>query len=181
MTMTEQRLIRPATAMDAAACAAIYSHYVLNAATTFETEPPSPDEMVIRIETAQKRHAWLVLEERGTVIGYAYAGTFHARAAYQWSCEVSVYLDVERRSSGGGRALYEVLLPSLRDRGFRRVIAGVTHPNPASVRLHERFGFEPVGTYRKIGWKHGAWHDVAWSELDLTPDEDPAAPPLDAG
>ncbi|MGD8193509.1 N-acetyltransferase family protein [Herbiconiux sp. P18] len=175
--MTDERIIRPATGDDGAACAAIYAHYVLETPITFETEPPSAEEMTARIAKASHRHAWLVLEEAGRVVGYAYGGTFHARAAYRWSCEVSVYLAADRRGTGGGRALYAQLLDMLRERGYRRAIAGVTQPNPASDRLHEHFGFEPVGVYREIGWKGGAWWDVAWSQLDLAPGADRAVAP----
>lgn len=175
--MTLDRTIRPATAEDAAACAAIYEHYVRNTAITFETEPPSADDMAGRIAAASERHAWIVLEEAGVVVGYAYATAFKARAAYQWSCEVSVYLGHEHRGAGAGRALYEALLPILRERGYRRAIAVVAQPNPVSDRLHERFGFQRIGTQPRIGWKNGAWHDVALSQLDLAPDEDLAAPP----
>ncbi|WP_200926157.1 GNAT family N-acetyltransferase [Agreia sp. Leaf283] len=175
--MTRQHRIRAAAAADAAACASIYAHYVRTTAITFETDPPSVDEMMRRIAKAQERHEWLVLEEDDAVIGYAYAGTFNPRAAYKWSCEVSVYLDVERRGAGAGSALYEELLARLARRGFRRAIAGVTQPNPASARLHEKFGFEPVGIYRNIGWKFDGWHDVAWFQLDLDPDEDRAVAP----
>ncbi|WP_139368699.1 GNAT family N-acetyltransferase [Agreia bicolorata] len=177
--MSASRIIRSATPADAAACASIYEHYVRSTAITFETEPPTRDEMTARIAKAQQRHGWLVLEEHGAVIGYAYAGTFNPRAAYQWSCEVSVYLDADQRGSGGGSALYDALLTLLRERGYRRAIAGVTQPNPASTRLHERFGFEPVGIYRRIGWKSDSWHDVAWSQLDLLQNEDEATTPAE--
>lgn len=165
------RTIRPATAADAEACAAIYSPYVEDTHITFETEVPSSTEMAARIVEATRQHAWLVLEEDGMVTGYAYGGTFHPRSSYQWACEASVYMDTSRRSSGGGSELYRALLEALRGRGFRRVIGGITQPNEASNRLHEKFGFELVGTYTKIGWKNGSWHDVSWYELDLYPDD----------
>ena len=111
--------------------------------------------------------AWLVLEDAGRVIGYAYAATFHPRAAYRWACEVSVYLELGRRRTGGGRALYGALLPHLTARGYRTAIAGMTLPNEASAGLHAALGFEPVGTYRRVGYKFGAWHDVAWTQLML--------------
>jgi L-amino acid N-acyltransferase YncA len=168
-----QARIRPAVAEDAAACAEIYAHYVRTTAITFETEPPSAAQMAGRIESALEHYAWLVLEELGRVVGYAYAGAFNPREAYRFTCEVSVYLAPDQRGSGRGRALYEALLPALRERGYRRAIALVAQPNPASDRLHAAFGFTPVGTFTKVGWKLGAWHDVAWSELDMAPgDED---------
>jgi phosphinothricin acetyltransferase len=169
--------VRDATAADAGACSAIYAPYVTGTAITFETEPPSEGEMAARIETASRSYAWLVLEEQDRVVGYAYGGRFHARPAYRWAAEVSVYLETGRRRTGGGRALYEALLARLRERGFRIAIAGMTLPNAASVRLHEALGFQPVGTYRRIGYKLGDWHDVAWMQCRLLDDGgEPAEP-----
>ena len=146
-------------------------------AITFEIEPPSPAEMSERITAAWRAHAWLVLEEQGRVVGYAYGARFHARAAYRWACEVSVYLEHGRRRTGGGRLLYEALFERLIERGYRIAIAGMTLPNEASVGLHRALGFEPVGTYRRIGFKHGTWHDVAWTQRVLADGEDPPVEP----
>ncbi|TNC38833.1 GNAT family N-acetyltransferase [Mumia zhuanghuii] len=163
--------IRDATSDDAATCAAIYAPYVRDTAITFETEPPSPATMAARIETAQQRHAWLVLSEDGAVNGYAYGTEFKSRPAYAWSCEVSVYLARDHQPrSGAGRALYEALLPRLADLGFRTLLAGITLPNAASLGLHSALGFQPVGTLRRIGWKHDAWHDVAWMQRSIGDD-----------
>jgi L-amino acid N-acyltransferase YncA len=159
--------VRDASDRDAAACAAIYAPYVEDTAISFETDPPSPADMAERIAAASRRHAWLVLEEEGRVVGYAYGATFHPRSAYRWACEVSVYLELGRRRTGGGRMLYDALLARLVDRGFRVAVAGMTLPNDASVGLHRAMGFEPVGTYRHIGFKHGVWHDVAWTQRVL--------------
>jgi L-amino acid N-acyltransferase YncA len=166
--------VRDATHDDAEACAAIYAPYVTHTAVSFETEPPSPAEMADRIATASRTHAWLVLEDNGRVVGYAYGGPFHRRAAYRWACEVSVYLEMGRRRSGAGRALYEALLARLTERGFRTAAAGMTLPNDASVGLHRSMGFEPVGRYRRIGFKHGTWHDVAWTQRTLAEGDDDA-------
>ena len=166
--------IRDATEDDGAACAAIYAPYVTDTAITFEYEPPSAADMAGRIADAQRAHAWLVLEDDGRVVGYAYGGPYKERAAYRWSCEVSVYLEVGRRRGGGGRALYEALLSRLTERGFRTAVAGMTLPNEASVGLHAALGFEPIGTSRRIGWKHGAWRDVAWAQRALGPEGPPA-------
>ena len=119
-------LVRDATASDAAACAAIYAPSVTDTAVTFETEPPTLAEMAVRIDGAQRRHAWLVLEQDGALVGYAYAGPFKERAAYRWSCEVSVYLDPDHHGRGAGRLLYEALLTRLTERGFRMAAAGMT-------------------------------------------------------
>jgi phosphinothricin acetyltransferase len=162
-------LIRMATADDAPACAAIYAPYVTDTPISFETEPPDAAEMAARIDRAI---AWFVLEDdEGRVVGYAYAGQFHPRAAYRWACEVSVYLERGRHRTGAGRALYGVLLPHLAERGYRSAIAGMTLPNPGSEGLHRALGFEPVGTYRDIGYKGGAWHDVAWTQKTLATGE----------
>jgi L-amino acid N-acyltransferase YncA len=163
----ERRRVRAASERDGAACAAIYAPYVTGTAITFETEPPTGAEMAERIATASRNHAWLVLEEEGRVIGYAYGARLQPRAAYRWACEVSVYLEPGRRRSGGGRMLYEALFARLRERGFRVAVAGMTLPNEGSVGLHRAMGFEPVGTYRRIGFKHGEWHDVAMAQLLL--------------
>ncbi|MDQ3486091.1 MAG: N-acetyltransferase family protein [Actinomycetota bacterium] len=170
--------VRDAAERDAEACAAIYAPYVTDTATTFESEPPSPAEMAERIAAAVRTHAWVVLESEGRVVGYAYGGPFKARAAYRWSCEVSVYLERGRRRSGGGRALYEALFARLAERGFRTAVAGMTLPNDGSVGLHRALGFEPVGTYRRIGWKHDTWHDVAWVQRTIASGQDPPVPPL---
>ena len=170
------RTIRDATDDDAAACAAIYAPYVAETAVSFEDEPPSAEEMGRRIAAARQAHAWLVLEEDGTVVGYAYAGPVKQRPAYRWSCEVSVYLARGRSGAGRGRALYGALFARLAERGYRRAVAGMTLPNDASVGLHRALGFEPVGVQRRIGWKHGAWRDVAWVQRSLTDDEGPPAP-----
>jgi L-amino acid N-acyltransferase YncA len=169
--------VRAASEEDAAACAAIYAPYVRDTAITFELEPPSAAEMAERIAAASRDHAWLVFEEEGRVVGYAYGSRFHPRAAYRWACEVSVYLELGRRRTGAGRALYEALLARLTERGFRIAVAGTTLPNEASVGLHNALGFEPVGTYRRIGFKHGSWHDVAWTQRTLQRGDDPPPEP----
>ncbi len=168
-------VVRDATADDAAACAAIYAPYVTGTAISFEDLPPSAAEMARRIAAAQERHAWLVLEDVGAVVGYAYAGPYKERAAYRWSCEVSVYLARGRWRSGGGRQLYEALFERLGARGYRTAVAGMTQPNEASGAFHAAMGFEPVGTWRGIGWKHGRWRDVTWAQRRLTADDGPPA------
>ncbi len=169
-------MIRDAVAADAERCAEIYAPYVRETAISFEEEPPSAEEMRLRIVEAQRAHAWLVLEEDGEVVGYAYAGPFMSRAAYQWATGVSVYLATGRRRTGGGRALYEALFDRLSARGHRTALAGVVLPNDASAGLHRAVGFELVGTYRRLGWKHGRWHDVAWYQRSLGEDDGPPVP-----
>jgi L-amino acid N-acyltransferase YncA len=130
--------------------------------------------MARRIEQAHRAHTWLVLQAGGRVAGYAYAGPYHLRPAYRWACEVSIYLETGRRRTGAGRRLYEALFASLVDRGFLTAVAGMTVPNEASAGLHRAFGFKPVGTYRRIAWKHGTWHDVVWMQRTLA---QPGTPP----
>jgi L-amino acid N-acyltransferase YncA len=169
--------VRDATPADAAACAAIYAPYVTDTAISFESQPPTADQMSERITAAQRTHAWVVLEDGGRVVGYAYGGPHKDRAAYRWTCEVSVYLEPGRRRSGAGRALYEALFERLAARGYRMLVAGMTLPNPASEGLHRAVGFAPVGVYRRIGWKHDSWHDVAWVQRPIGPDGTaPSAP-----
>ncbi|GAA1432194.1 GNAT family N-acetyltransferase [Microlunatus lacustris] len=171
-------MVRDATAADAAACAAVYTPYVLSTTATFELEPPDAAEMGRRIAAAQAEHAWLVLERgSGVIAGYAYGGPFKARPAYRWACEVSVYLAPDQRGRGGGRALYAVLLDRLAGRGYRTVAAGMTQPNEASAALHSSLGFTTVGTFRRVGWKLGGWHDVTWVQRDLAAGDDPPVAP----
>jgi phosphinothricin acetyltransferase len=167
---------------DAAACAAIYAPNVDASATSFEAEPPSAEEMAARIARIGATHPWLVAEREAEITGFAYACEHRSRAAYRWAADVSVYVGEDSRGRGLGRRLYEELFERLRDQRFRIACAGVTLPNEASVALHEGLGFVPVGVYRRIGWKHGAWRDVGWWQLDLRPDgEDPPEEPLPPG
>lgn len=161
-------VVRDAEPADAAACAAIYAPYVEETAISFELTPPDAGEMAERIAAAQRAHAWLVAETDGQVVGYAYGRRFHERAAYRWSCEVSLYVARDRRRTGVGRTLYEALFVRLAALGYHTAVAGMTLPNAASMALHLEMGFEPVGTYHRIGWKNDAWHDVAWAQRPLT-------------
>lgn len=168
--------VRPASPADAAACAELYAHYVRTTAITFETEPPTVDQMAARIADYGATHAWLVLERDGELAGYAYGHRFAERAAYDWSCETSIYVAPGARGNGTGRALYGALLPLLAERGYRRAYAGIALPNPASMAIHDRFGFRQVGVFSRVGWKLGRWHDVAWLQRDLL-DGDAGEPP----
>lgn len=171
------RFIRLASAADANDVAAIYAPFCRETPVSFETEAPSVEEMERRIAKTLKAYPWLVCEEDGQVIGYAYASQHRERAAYCWSVDVSVYVRDGHRRSGIGRALYTSLLALLRLQGFRTALAGATLPNPGSVGLHEGMGFEVVGTYRNIGFKCGKWHDVRWWQLRLTEsDANPSEP-----
>lgn len=162
--MTDQPfIIRPATAADAPAIQAIYAPFVTDTAISFEEVPPTIDEMAARIKTAQEQgFEFLVADQAASILGYAYAGAHRARSAYRASVDVSAYVAPAAHRSGIGRRLYEHLLATLAEKGFHAAFAGITQPNAASVGLHEALGFTHVGTYREVGFKHGAWHDVGW-------------------
>jgi phosphinothricin acetyltransferase len=167
--MSELSIRNADPARDGGPCAAIYAPYVERTAVSFDEQVPDAGEMAERIERYAASHAWLVAERDGEVVGYAYAYPFQARLAYRWTAGVSVYVGDGERGRGVGRALYSALFDRLRERGFRMVHAGITLPNDASVGLHEGFGFERVGVNREVGWKNGAWHDVAWLQMELAP------------
>jgi phosphinothricin acetyltransferase len=147
---------------------------VTDSAVSFELEPPSAEEMGERIRDA---HVWLVAERDGQVVGYAYGGQHRERAAYNWTAEVSAYIDQAAQRTGVGRRLYGELFDRLRTMGFRLLVAGITLPNDASVGIHEALGFEPIGVYKNVGFKNGEWWDVGWWQLDMgAPDGDPSSP-----
>ena len=172
--------IRLADAGDVEAMLAIYAPIVENTAISFELVPPTADEFAARLEGALTRYPWLVCEIGGEVAGYAYAGAFKTRAAYQWSVETTVYVRADRRRRGVGRAVCASLFACLRIQGFRAAYAGIALPNAASAALHEGMGFERAGVYPKVGYKLGAWRDVGWWRLALAdaPDDPPPAPPI---
>lgn len=163
----DQFAVRSATAEDAEACAAIYAPYVTDTAITFEVETPTPTEMAGRIAASLDTHAWVVLTDARRVVGYAYGRPFKERAAYRWACETSIYLEPGLRRRGGGSRLYLALFARLAERGYHRAFGGMTLPNEASAGLHRALGFEPVGVFQRVGFKNGAWHDVAWVQKTI--------------
>jgi phosphinothricin acetyltransferase len=174
-------VIRHALPADANAIAEIYGAVVRSSPISFEVDPPSADEMAGRMAAVQAYAPWLVLEREGAVAGYAYASRHRDRAAYQWSVDVSVYVHAAHRRGGVGRALYTSLLSLARLQGFYVAHAGITLPNDGSVALHESLGFRPVGVFRAVGYKLGAWHDVGWWRLALRPPSSEPAPPRAIG
>jgi L-amino acid N-acyltransferase YncA len=166
---------------DAAGCLEIYGRYVIDAATSFEEAVPGLAEFTQRIARVNRTHAYLVAEDQGRIAGYAYAGVHRERAAYRWTCECTVYIDPEHQRCGLGRALYTPLFELLERQGYRLVLAGITLPNDGSAGLHSAMGFEIVGTYRRIGWKAGAWRDVLWMAKQLGPDTFDSAQPASPG
>jgi L-amino acid N-acyltransferase YncA len=169
--------IRIATLQDAAAIVDIYAPIVRETAISFELDPPTVAQMQQRIEDTLLQWPWLVCERQGEVLGYIYATRHRARAAYQWSVDVSVYIRAGQRRTGVGRALYTSLFELLAIQQVHNCYAGITLPNPGSVGLHEALGFQPVGVYRHVGYKLASWHDVGWWQLTLpTEKSNPASP-----
>jgi L-amino acid N-acyltransferase YncA len=133
--------------------------------------------MRARIEALAGELPWLVAESGG-ILGYAYASPHRARAAYRWSVDVSAYVATRARRSGVGRLLYDALLRTLALQGYCNAFAGITLPNEASEKFHRACGFEPLGTYRRVGFKFGAWHDTIWMQRRLRSDAGPPSEPV---
>jgi L-amino acid N-acyltransferase YncA len=167
-------LIRPATTADAAGLLEIYRPYVEGTAVSFETETPSVQAFAERIDKALNGWAWLVAEEDGQCVGYAYGGLHRERAAYRWSVETSAYIRPGWQGRGLGQALYRSLFEELAERGYCNALAVVVLPNPASLALHRSVGFEEVGVFKRGGHKFDSWHDVMWLQRALR-----ASPPGD--
>lgn len=168
--------LRVATPDDATDVAALYAPIVRGTVISFEYDVVTPEQMRHRMVTTLERHPWLVAHADDTLLGYAYAGRHRSRKAYAWSADVSVYVAGSARRQGVGRALYTALLDLLRAQGYANAFAGVALPNAASVALHRGVGFTPIGVYRSVGWKFGAWHDVGWWQRELTSHQPGAAP-----
>ena len=169
--------IRLATLDDAIGILDIYRPIVLNTPISFEYDVPTVEVIAERIRYTLEQFAWLVCEEANIMTGYAYAGTHRSRTAYQWSTEVSVYVHGDYRGRKIGTALYRTLFELLKAQGYYRAFAGITLPNPASVRLHESVGFVPIGVFHGIGYKQDKWHDVGWWEYALqSPKSQPESP-----
>lgn len=161
--------IRLASQADAAQIAEIYRPIVLSTPISFEIEPPGEPEMARRIEQTLAAFPWLVCESQDRIIGYSYSGAHRARAAYRWSVDTSVYVRSEFRRRGIGKGLYVSLFRILAAQGYFNAFAGITLPNPGSVKLHESVGFKPIGCYRDVGYKLGSWRDVGWWQRVVRP------------
>jgi L-amino acid N-acyltransferase YncA len=160
-------MLRIAEARDAERIAEIYGPYVENTGISFEETAPSAEEMASRIAKTSSAYPYLVYEEGGLVLGYAYASRYRERAAYRWSLESSIYVAQEARGRGVGRALLGALIDILREQGFVTFYAVITPPNPASFALHARFGFEPLASFPDTAYKKGQWLGVDWMQLRL--------------
>jgi len=169
-------VIRIAIEADAAACHAIYAPVVETSAITFETELPGEEAMRGRIRTRMATHPWLVLEEDGEVLAYAYAGRFRERAAYDWIAETSIYVHEKARRRGIARRLYGALLGTMRLQGINQAVGVITMPGETSVAMHESMGFAPAGVWPKAGYKLGQWWDVGVWSLFIAEPENPPVP-----
>lgn len=176
--MSHPLLIRPAVPEDAPALAAVYAPYVEQTAITFEYNVPTAAEFAQRIAHTLEHYPYLVAEQSGRIVGYAYAGAFGSRAAYDWSVEMSVYLAMDCRGSGIGTQLYHALEGELKKRGFRSAEACIAYIDPedeyltqSSVRFHERLGYRMVGCFDRCAYKFGRWYDMVWMEKHLAPHE----------
>ena len=161
-------MLRAATTADATTIAEIYNHYVVNTIITFEEEAVPATEMAARIsEVLGLNLPWFVWEENGRVLGYAYAGKWKSRCAYRYSVESSIYLAKDATGRGLGTKLYVALIDALRTKGIHSIIGGIALPNPASIGISEKLGFQKIGQFKEVGWKFEQWIDVGYWELIL--------------
>jgi phosphinothricin acetyltransferase len=164
-------VIRDASVADAKRLLEIYDYYVRKTAITFEYETPSIEEFTARMEKIMKRYPYLVVERDGQIVGYSYAGVFKDRAAYDWSCETTIYIDHNERKSGLGRMLYEALEEKLKEIGILNLYACIGYPieedeylTKNSAEFHAHLGYTKVGEFHKCGYKYGRWYDMIWME-----------------
>jgi L-amino acid N-acyltransferase YncA len=169
-------MIRIARDDDAAAIHAIYAPSVLHGAATFETALPGDEAMRDRICSRLQHYPWLVWEEHGRLLAYAYAGRFRDRAAYDWIAETSIYVHADAQRRGIARRLYGSLLDTMRLQGINQAIGAITLPGVASVAMHEAMGFMQAGIWRQCGYKLGQWWDVGVWQKELQTVRNPPAP-----
>lgn len=161
-------MLRSATESDSDTITKIYNHYVLNSIITFEEQVVSSNDMCDRILAIQNANLpWIVSEEDGRILGYAYASQWNGRCAYKYAVESTVYLEQSAHSRGLGSKLYAELLKQLKDRNYHVVIGGIALPNDASIGLHEKFCFEKVAHFKEVGYKFNRWVDVGYWQLKL--------------
>lgn len=159
-------MIREPRTGDETAICRIYNHYVANTTVTFGTEPVTEKEMAADLAAVSDQFPWVVWEDDGCVLGYAAASEWKSRCAYRFSVESTIYLDPEAGGKGIGTNLYADLLERVRVAGHHSALGGIALPNPASVALHEKLGFEKVGHLREVGWKFDQWVDVGyWQKI----------------
>ena len=163
--------IRSAVPGDAGRLLEIYDYYVQNTAISFECRTPTPEEFRSRMEKTMRRYPYLVIQQDGIVQGYAYAGPFVGRSAYDWSCEMTIYLAPDARKSGMGRALYQALEDALRKMGILNLYACIGYPEEEdeyltknSAQFHAHLGYQKVGEFHRCGHKFGRWYHMIWME-----------------
>jgi phosphinothricin acetyltransferase len=168
---SEEVQVRPGVEADLTALTDIYNHYVLETPITFDTAVFTPEErrpwLLSHLEDGRHRLIVAITAKSQQILGYATSSAFRAKPAYGTSVEVSVYLAPDAGGRGVGTLLYKALFEALAGEDLHRAYAGIVPPNEASLRLHERFGFRYVGTYREVGRKFGRYWDVAWYEKEL--------------
>ena len=176
--------IERVTEQDAAALLEIYGPYVENTAISFEYSVPTVTEFQERIRNISAKYPYLkAVEDSGRILGYAYAGAFKSRAAYDWAVETTIYVRREQRGQGVGRALYEALEQSLQGMGICNLNACIayapqedTHLTNDSMRFHQRLGYRLVGTFHACGYKFDTWYDMIWMEKLIAPHESSQRP-----
>ncbi|MEA4992622.1 MAG: N-acetyltransferase family protein [Oscillibacter sp.] len=181
--------IRVATPEDAEALLRIYAPYVEKTAITFEYDVPTAREFAGRIEKTLKRYPYLVAEEDGQILGYAYAGPFHGRAAYDWAVETTVYIAQNAKRRGLGKRLYDALERALAAQNVLNLNASIAYPagedpylTRDSVEFHQRLGYRVVGRFSQCGYKFDRWYDMVWMEkhIGVHTAAQPAVKPFDA-
>ena len=170
--------IRPVRPQDAQALRDIYAYYVEHFPYSFEYEAPKTEEFIKRVEAVVGRYPFFVCEADGEILGFAYAHAYHARIAYQWVCETSVYVKDGCEHKGVGTLLYSRLLPSLKKQGFTKALAVLGCPNEGSEAFHEKMGFKLLAAFPDMGYKFGGWHDVKYYALELNPTRSGMAAPI---
>ena len=162
-------IIRLASTADAPQICKIYSPIVRDTAISFEQAAPDAKEIAARITKTLRQYPWLVCEINRQIAGYAYAGSFRSRSAYQWTTETTVYVHLDHQRRGISRALYTSLIAVLRQQGYCNAIGVIALPNNGSIRAHEAVGFRKIGVLQNIGYKLAGWHDTGWWQLELCP------------
>lgn len=173
--------IRMASPDDGAALSAIYAPYVEWSAVSFEYEPPTAEEFSERIRKVLTRYPYLVAEEDGVPVGYAYASAFHSRPAYGWAAECSIYVKWGCRRGGVGRKLYERLETLLRQQNVINLYACIAYPNPDSVAFHTAMGYQIIGRFNQCGYKLNRWWDMVWMEKMIGPHPERPEPVVSIG
>lgn len=160
-------MILSATTQHAKAISDIYNYYIANTVITFEEEPTIAQDFEKRIQEVIAKLPWLVYQDGGEVLGYAYATDWKSRCAYKYSVETSIYLKHDAKGKGIGRELYTTLLQQLKEKNYHTAIGGIALPNQASIALHEKLGYTKVAHFNQVGYKFNKWVDVAYWQLIL--------------